>query len=210
MILARQSIAPLPPPVHAADLNRLTRLSRCGLGLALSCAALGCDSDGHSETPSCGAPVPSFRVAVEAPPEGQLPGEFSVYVLFGGSREVSFSVDGSEHDTDVLCCQLFAGLGEILPVPECGLTVDSGVDAGPGSASAEGGGTSADAGQDPATAIRAVVCDLWTTGAAELRVESDGYPEVAESLTAQVDEACESSILVEQRFVLPSPVDGGP
>ena len=123
-------------------------------------------------------------------------------------------MDGSGMDTDVLCCQLFAHLGDVLPVPECGTTATSGADSG-----ADGGGadaamdaglmSSTDAGQGPGMANRAVVCDLWTSGAAELRVESDSYPVVAESLTAQVDEACESSILVEERFVLPPPPDGG-
>lgn len=55
--------------------------------------------------------------------------------------------------------------------------------------------------------VPAVSCDLWTQGAASVKVLATGYPPLEEALTAETGE-CDEIMTVEEELVL-RPADGG-
>jgi hypothetical protein len=68
----------------------------------------------------------------------------------------------------------------------------------------DGGGVTDDASVDDASSsglVEAIVCDLWTDGAATVRVEGQGYPEVERNLVADTDDCglklSEETIVIE-------------
>ena len=164
------------------------------LGVALYGSVLGvsaCAESGDTNPASCGSPQPAFRVLVESSTGAPLPDDLFMSIRFGGAREADFS-RGRSSDREVLCCEELGEVGATLPVPDC--TGTAGADAG------------RDAGQD---SNRAVVCDLWTSGAAELRIEADAHLPFEISLEAEVDERCKTSVTVDERVLLQPPGDAG-
>jgi hypothetical protein len=52
-----------------------------------------------------------------------------------------------------------------------------------------------DAGLPATSEVRAIQCDLWSNGAAQVVVRASGYQTTVHDLEAEVDEECETTIV---------------
>jgi hypothetical protein len=125
----------------------------------------------------------SFRVLIVAA-KGPLPQDTVFGVKHGAStQEELFSLQDFPESDVVFCCRSTRD-------KECVETPD--------------GSPDADAGTPP---VEALLCELWTDGAARVTVTASGYPKIATTLDARFSEGC-----IEPRDVvlkLERP-DGGP
>ncbi|MFW5739546.1 MAG: hypothetical protein ACOC1F_04195 [Myxococcota bacterium] len=151
--------------------TRMVRLASAWGFAVLTAVACSSPAPKHD---SCGPAHATFRLYVDAD-EGRVPADVQIHVRYGSGEE---SFDARDPDA-------------ALKVVFCELEREGEPDAGPDTA-----------GADPeAGAIRQVVCDLWTDGAATVRVEANGYPEVTRDLEAERDDRC-GLLLTEARITL--------
>jgi len=116
---------------------------------------------------------PTFRLTVDAE-DGHVPGDVEIDVLYGSGEEI-FDATDPDASLKVVFCKLERTGRE-----------DGGTEAGDGGA------------EGP---ISQVVCDLWTDGAATVRVTAQGYPETIRELEAERDDKC-GLVLTEERITL--------
>lgn len=110
------------------------------VGLAWGCA------DDVNPLPPCGAPTPAFRFQATTLRE-PLPSDLRLRVEFGGAQSEDYQL-GAAHIGEVACCVTVADVADApLHIP-CDVTLQG----------------------DAAVTPNAVVCDLWTNGAVDLKV----------------------------------------
>jgi hypothetical protein len=117
--------------------------------------------------PACPPREAAFRVEVTAE-DGILPPDTSIAVRYQGNQEERFELPAPSNRNEDVCCRLSTATLSQLPAVEC-----------PGE------------GNVPVAEVRAVHCELWTNGIAEITVRGGDYPDVIETLEAVArDDAC--------------------
>jgi hypothetical protein len=155
------------------------------LGVLLVLPGLAC-SAGTAEPPeACPKREAAFRLELTAA-GGDLPADTEVRVRYQGSQEESYDLRGrgAVQNEDVCCVASAVSLSELPRVP-CP------------------GGSPSDAGR-----ARALYCELWTNGIAEVTVTSSEYPELSSTLEAVRREDDCGLETTSVRLVLERP-DGG-
>lgn len=180
-MLHRQRLSPEAAPTPGSGCAGL--VVRAMLGCAV---VLGCSEDSVLSEP-CPRDVPAFRVQFVAP-DGSLPTETTLTVMFGGAGVESYSVEEGNEDNRTLCCRPGDVLDDDFPSVSCD---ESGL-------SESDGGLAA-----------AIHCEMWTDGAATVEVEAPGYAPLEETLVAELDEdedleECSMLITREVEVVLAS------
>lgn len=155
------------------------------IALLVAAVSVGCSSS-HPQNTTCPRPQPAFRVVITAQ-NGPLPPDTVVTVKSGSGVE-SYALAAPPKQPKTVFCNPFAG--------DAG---DAAADADPPDAS-----TSArDAGN-----IDALLCLLWTNGAADVTIQGSGYPPLTETLDAQQD-SC-GITTVDEALVLGATDAGAP
>jgi hypothetical protein len=156
-------------------------------------SASGCARD--PEYDGCYVEHPAFLLHISAQ-GGPLPEGTHLRVKYGAGVE-DYILRNPAESPDVIFCTAVNPDAELA---EAGEPSEAGLDA----ADEVGAGhsTSGDA-QAP---IEALLCELWTQGAATVTVDADGYPRLVKALTAKRD-GCGIET-VERELVLQAP-DGG-
>lgn len=141
-------------------MSHLLRLSVAPLLLA----AVACSEQQAPPSDTCPGPRPAFSLHVERADGELLPADTTLTVSYGGSAQERFALDDPPTAPQVVFCRV---------VPE-GAALDGGV---------------VDlASLDAGTHIKALVCELWTDGAANVSVEASGLAPFTQTLVAQTDE----------------------
>lgn len=161
----------------------------------LPCLLLAACSNGGGGGDDCQKPAPpepAFRLELTAE-DGPLPAGTRVDVMYQGNLKEGFVLGKSSVNEDV-CCRPGAKVTGSLPRVACG-HADAGTarpEAGSGSHADAGQGapdaaaSHGDSGMDMSGSSPAVLCDLWTNGAAEVRVLAPGYPLMDQVLDAKL------------------------
>ena len=132
------------------------------LALAVAQGAAGCSSGSSPSDPTCPAgDRPAFHLVIDAA-GAQLPPDTAIEVVFGGGDE-TWTLAAPAAGKSVFCKP--AGTG------------DAGVSDGDEGDAGDAGGAAA------------IACDLWTSGAAEVKVRATGWATLDRELTAESD-AC--------------------
>lgn len=155
---------------------------------------------GPQDPPSCPGPRPAFRVQIR--PEGDviLPRDTVVAIRYGGNGEEEFRLESPPSQPQVLFCATPSGAG--------GAAGEGGTAGAAGTGSTGQGATGGAAGtggpgQDAET--RVLSCELWTDGAANLKINAEGFQEYDEMLAATTDDCGVQTTLLE---ILLSPETG--
>lgn len=136
--------------------------------LVLALWVAGCSTSSPPRPEPCPQQRPAFHVILDA--AGPWPDAVTVEVTYGGAQTATYPpLSGAEHD--VVCCET-----RLSTDPNLAAHVDCTQPP-----------RSSDAGFSESEDLR-LVCELWTNGAARLRVSSSSYPDVVESLVAEHDE----------------------
>lgn len=202
---------PSPRPGGVAVLASHTEtsflISRCWLpwGGALLLLVPSACTDGESRSP-CLRPQPAFRVQVTAG-GSELPGDTRVVVQYQGTVTERYALRGPPSNNEDVCCRPLAEpvLGD-LPAVGCGAPTSGVSDAAleAGCSERDGG-----CGAAPPSEVRALVCQLWTDGEAEIRISATGYEPIERILDATIDEARCGLETSDVRLDLAGP-DAGP
>lgn len=145
--------------------------------IAAALALQGCPDDPPE---SCGQGQAAFSVTLTAG-DGPLPEDTAFKVRHGAGEEV-FDLDGPCLASDVLFCS--------PPSRGCDEPQDA----------ADWDGST---GAPP---VEALVCELWTNGAALVSVTASGYPDIDRNLAARSNGSCIETVDVELKL---ERVDGG-
>ncbi len=134
--------------------------------LALSVG--GCPGHSAPRPEPCPQQRPAFQVILGA--AGAWPEALTVEVTYGGAQTATYSwAAGAEND--VVCCEARSASDPNLEgAVDCSIGLRPRV---------------SDAG---AAHEQRLVCELWTNGAARLRVTSSSYADLVEALAAEQDE----------------------
>jgi hypothetical protein len=152
--------------------------------LALGCAVVlpACSSE-EPLPAACPPRKAAFRLEITAE-DGALPEDTSLDVRYQGSHE-AFELRSAARQNEDVCCRPVAAPLSSMPGVECP------------------GGRAPDAGQ-----VRALYCELWTNGIAEITVTGGDYPDITRTLEAVAREDDCGLETQSVRVVLARP-DGG-
>lgn len=144
--------------------------NRCLAALAMAASLLiGCkDSNDPVDQPLCVQQGPAFRVLVVAP-QGPLPRDTELQLTYQGTQHEAYELHDRSINED-LCCQAVSEVPSEFSATSC--RPDAGVPL-----------------HSPAVAI---VCDVWSNGAAQVTLSATGYDTAVHNLTAMLDEECET------------------
>jgi hypothetical protein len=139
--------------------------------LLLSCTlVLGCkDSKDPANDPLCVQQGPAFRVMVVAP-HGALPRNVELDLVYQGTLHAQYEL-GHRSSNEDLCCRTMSSIPDELSMTSC---------------------NDPDAGFPPHAPAMAILCDVWSNGAAQLTLRATGYDTTVHDLTATRNEQCET------------------
>lgn len=183
--------------------------------LVLSLLAWACSP--HSSDEPCPGPRPAFRVVIRAFDDRPLPADTEVRVKYGGDGEEVFQLAAPSPQPQVLFCAASQGTG--------GAGGAAGGDGGASSASGASGQAGAAGSSDPAggaggvggggaagsagaVEARALQCQLWTDGAADVTIKAAGLATYERSLAAVNDRCGITTTLMELQLQAPNEVGG--
>jgi hypothetical protein len=178
----------------------------------------------HRDEP-CPPNQPAFRLQVTAE-DGVLPANLSITIAYGGhlTETYKLTADGGAHED--LCCRVGDPTRGALPDVKCGLPIarsdssmpDARSDASPqapridasvlSDASAEAGAahdsgaTVSDAATAAPSGPRAVFCDIWSGGDADVDIEGEGYPAYVDHFDADVPDVRCGVVVFDERVAL--------
>lgn len=138
--------------------------------LVLALSVVGCPANSTPRPEPCPQQRPAFHVVLGA--AGPWPDSVTVEVTYGGAQTATYS-SATVAENDVVCCE-----ARLANDPNLEAAVDCAIGLRP---------EEPDAAADDRRDLR-LVCELWTNGAARLRVASSTYPDLVESLVAEQDE----------------------
>ncbi len=144
---------------------------------------IGCSSP-SARTNACPRPVPAFRVEVTAANDG-LPPDTTMTVLYGGNQSGTYSIATGTSTSGDICCHTGTPVSGALPPVVCG-----------SEAPTDGGDA------------RALLCELWTNGVAEVKITAAGYSPFDDVLPAEVTDPSCGVTTLDERLVL-THGDGG-
>jgi hypothetical protein len=127
------------------------------------------DSKDPANEPLCLQQGPAFRVMVVAP-LGPLPRDTELRLTYQGTRQEDYNLHDRSMNED-LCCRAMSTIPSELRATSC---------------------SDPDAGLPPHTPAMAIVCDVWSNGAAQIALSATGYDPAIHDLTATLDEECET------------------
>jgi hypothetical protein len=161
------------------------------VALLVGAAGVGAPACGssHPGDTSCPRPQPAFRVVITAA-NGPLPAD-TVLTVKSGSGIESYALASPPEQPKTVFCNPFNG--------DAG---DAAADAGSPDASSAAHDGAADPGS-----IAALLCLLWTNGAADVTIQGSGYPTLTETLDAEQD-SC-GITTVDESLTLGEAPDGG-
>jgi hypothetical protein len=137
--------------------------------LLLGGVLAGCkDSKDPANDPLCVQEGPAFRLMVVAP-HGPLPRDTELQLTYQGTLHEDYDLHDRSGNED-LCCRTMSSIPSELTMTSC----------------------NADAGASPHAPAMAIVCDVWSNGAAQVTLSATGYDTTVNDLTATLDEDCET------------------
>jgi hypothetical protein len=163
-------------------ISRSLNLSWWSLCLLLGSVASACERETQDAPGVCPLAVPAFRLTLRAVPE--LPPGTKLTVAFGGAQSERFVLGMAPGSNETVCCGTYLD-GDAPELIPCSTAPD---------AQTDGAGLASDAAGFRSPAL---VCDLWTNGAAEITVRAAGYPEFTEHLVAEMRKECAGLVTVE-------------
>jgi hypothetical protein len=123
---------------------------------------MGCSS-GRAQSQPCPRAVAAFRLELTAV-DGELPSNTVLEVRYGGQQSGSYSLSRPTLTNEDVCCRSAEVTRPPLPEVRCGAPP-----------------------LDGSTAhTRAILCELWTNGLAELKVTAQGYPRLDRVLQSRL------------------------
>lgn len=144
--------------------------SRCFALVAITASLLlGCkNSTDPVNQPLCVQQGPAFRMMVVAP-HGPLPRDIELRLAYQGTLREDYGLHDRSTNED-LCCQAMAEVPSALTATSC----------------------RPDAGAPLHAPTMAIMCDVWSNGAAQVTLSATGYDTTVHDLTAILDEECET------------------
>lgn len=154
------------------------------IGAASLCLLLSSGCSSPERRAPCPRRAPAFRLQLTAE-GGDLPPDTRIDVLYGGNQEGTYSIASGIGRNDDVCCVIGTPTAGALPHVPC---VESSLPDGGGAA--------------------AILCELWTDGAAEVVVTASGYAGLDRTLAPVVNNPGCGVDTVDQHLLL-SRGDGG-
>lgn len=157
----------------------------------------------------CPGPRPAFRVVIRAFDDRPLPADTEVRVKYGGDGEEVFRLAAPSPQPQVLFCaasQDAAGAGGASNAS--GASGQSGAAGSSDPAAGAGGVGGGAAGTAGAVEARALQCQLWTDGAADVTIKAAGLATYERSLAAVNDRCGITTSLMELQLQAPGEVGG--
>jgi hypothetical protein len=137
--------------------------------LQLSGVLAGCKgSKDPADDPLCVQQGPAFRVMVVAP-NGPLPRDTELRLTYQGTLSEDYDFHDRSRNED-LCCRAMSSVPNELTMTSC----------------------DPDAGAPLHGPAMAIVCDVWSNGAAQITLSATGYDSTVNDLAATLDEDCET------------------
>jgi hypothetical protein len=136
------------------------RFALIGLSVVALVATIVVAACSTKNNQQCAAPSshPAFHLTVRAPGGKPLPAQLVLTIKYGSGEEIYDAEHPNQTPQVVFCKQVQEG------------------------GSPEGGAA------DASNNAEEIVCDLWTDGAANVKIEAEGYPKMERDLSAEVDE----------------------
>jgi hypothetical protein len=134
----------------------------------LSGLVVGCnDAKDPANNPLCVQRGPAFRMMVVAP-HGPLPGDVELELTYQGTLHEGYEFGDRSRNED-LCCRAMSTIPNELTATSCNPD---------------------DAGAPMHAPAMAIMCDVWSNGAAQVTLSASGYVTTVHELAATLDEDC--------------------